>query len=542
MGRLRDLLLAALGTGLVVHAQNPPANLIIDVQANRHAIKPEIYGVAFATPEQLRDLNVPLNRSGGNNASRYNWKLNADNRGADWYFQSLPDSSAEPNERLHTFITKTREGGAEPMLTIPMIGWVAKLGPERAKLASFSQTKYGRQTNDDWRGFMDAGNGILREANGGARPFVENDPNDANIPNSPEFQAQSIRSLMDRWGTASSGGPRYYHLDNEPSIWHESHRDIQPTGATMEETLASIKDYAAAIKSADPAAIVMGPEEWGWNGYLWSGYDLQYSKGTARRWVFPDRARHGDMDYIPWLLEQLKADGRHLLDIVTVHYYPQGGEFSNDVSTATQLLRNRSTRSLWDPEYVDQSWIRDNVMLIPRLRNWVNAHYDPGTPIGITEYNWGAENHINGATAQADVLGILGREGVDLAARWMTPASATPAYKAIQMYRNYDGQHSTFGDVSVSVDSSSDPDNLAAFAAQRTSDGALTVMVISKVLAGETEVNLTVSKAQLTGAASAYQLTSANTITKLSDVAAQESRFSFRVPAQSITLLVLPMR
>ena len=44
----------------------------------------------------------------------------------------------------------------------------------------------------------------------------------------------------------------------------------------------------------------------------------------------------------------------------------------------------------------------------------MNTYY-PGTPIGITEYNWGAEDHINGATAQADILGIFGREGLDMA-------------------------------------------------------------------------------------------------------------------------------
>ena len=86
-----------------------------------------------------------------------------------------------------------------------------------------------------------------------------------------------------------------------------------------------------------------------------------------------------------------------------------------------QLRRNRSTRSLWDPAYVDETWINDRVQLVRRLRNWVNAYY-PGTAIGITEYNWGAENHINGATTQADIYGIFGREGLDMAARWTTPA------------------------------------------------------------------------------------------------------------------------
>jgi hypothetical protein len=538
MGRLRDLLFAALGAGFAVHAQNPPASIVVDVQSRRHAIKPEIYGLAFANPDQLRDLNVPLNRSGGNSNSRYNWQVNADNRGADWYFQSLPDASPEPSERLHTFIAKTREGGAEPMITIPMIGWVAKLGPERKKVASFSQAKYGQQTDVDWRGFNDAGNGILRESNG-ASPLIENDPSDANVPNSPAFQAESVRALMTKWGASANGGVRYYHLDNEPSIWHESHRDIQPTGATMEETFAAIKNYATAIKSVDPGAIVMGPEEWGWNGYLWSGYDLQFSRGAGHKALYPDRARHGDMDYIPWLLEQLKVDGRRLLDIVTVHYYPQGGEFGNDVSTATQLLRNRSTRSLWDPEYVDQSWIRDTVMLIPRLRKWVDEHYFPGTPIGLTEYNWGAENHINGATAQADVLGILGREGVDLAARWTTPETSSPAYNAIKLYRNYDGKKSTFGDVSVGVDGSNDPDNLSAFAAERTSDGSVMLMVISKVLSGETNVQVSLKNSIVTGHAEVFQLDSRNAITQLADLEINDSNFSWSAPSQSITLFVI---
>ena len=94
-----------------------------------------------------------------------------------------------------------------------------------------------------------------------------------------------------------------------------------------------------------------------------------------------------------------------------VHYYPQGGEFGNDTSSAMQLPRNRSTRSLWDPNYVDQTWINDRVKLIPRLRSWVNTTITPERRSAITEYNWGAEGHINGATAQADIYGIFGREG-----------------------------------------------------------------------------------------------------------------------------------
>jgi PKD repeat protein len=178
-------------------------------------------------------------------------------------------------------------------------------------------------------------------------------------------------------------------------------------------------------------------------------------------------------------------------------------------------------------------------MLIPRLRNWANTYYYAGTPIGITEYNWGAESHINGATTQADILGIFGREGLDLAARWTTPDATTPTYKAIKIYRNYDGNKSTFGDVSVSA-TGPNPDNVAVFAAQRTSDNALTVMVISKYLSGNTPVSVNLANFTPLGTAQVYQLTSANAITRLADLTLSGATAAFTAPPQSITLLVLP--
>jgi PKD repeat protein len=161
-------------------------------------------------------------------------------------------------------------------------------------------------------------------------------------------------------------------------------------------------------------------------------------------------------------------------------------------------------------------------------------------PIGITEYNWGAEAYINGATTQADILGIFGREGLDLGTRWTTPDASTPTYKAIKMYRNYDGAKSAFGDVSVSA-TGPNPDNVAAFAVQRTSDGALTVMVIGKYLSGTTPVTVNLANFSGTGTAQVYQLTASNTISRLSDLSVIGSALSFTAPAQSITLLVLPL-
>ena len=108
----------------------------------------------------------------------------------------------------------------------------------------------------------------------------------------------------------------------------------------------------------------------------------------------------------------------------------------------------------------------------------------------------------------------------------------------MKMYRNYDGNRSTFGDTSVQA-SVPNPDNLAAFAAVRTSDGALTVMVITKVLSGSTPVTMSLANFSGNGTAQAWQLTAANTIARLTDLSYTGS-LSTAVPAQSITLFVLP--
>jgi PKD repeat protein len=536
MRRLARAALLVLAATLPARAQNSPVAITVDAQASRRPIDPRVYGVAHADAAAIADLNVPLNRHGGNPTSRYNWQLNADNRAADWYFESIGYASGTPGEVGDTFVQASRSAGAEPMLTIPTLGWVATLGANRAKLASFSIARYGAQTDRDAQWFPDAGNGVW--TNG--QYVSPNDPNDASVPVDSLFQQGWVRHLVDRWGTATAGGLRYYILDNEPSIWHATHRDVHPVGATMEEVRDRMLEYAARVKDVDPAAVVVGPEEWGWSGYTLSGYDQQW--GAANGWSnLPDRAAHGGADYLPWLLDQLRQrdaqSGRRSLDVFSVHFYPQGGEFSDDTSTAMQLRRNRSTRALWDPAYVDETWIADRVQLVPRLRAWVNAGY-PGTQIGLTEYNWGAEGHMNGATAQADVLGILGREGLDVAARWTTPAPSTPAYKAIKLYRNYDGFDSAFGDTSVAV-TGPNPDVVAPFAAVRARDGALTVMVVVKSLTGTTSATLDLQNFTAGGAAQVWQLAS-NAITRQADVPLSGGRLTTTLPPQSVTLFVVP--
>ncbi|MBV9497130.1 MAG: fibronectin type III domain-containing protein [Acidobacteria bacterium] len=536
----RFLFLASLLSALPLLAANPAVTINVNGAANRHAIDPRIYGSAWATQAQVADLGLTLNRWGGNAVSRYNWAFSTANRCKDYYFENVPDdvSSGDGSngKSADDFIQATRNGGAEPVMTVPLMGLLPK---DRSYRCGFSIAKYGAQDENDAQWRPDCGNG----KQGGNRMLHVNDPLDTAASFTATHQANWIQHLVATWGAAGAGGVRYYSLDNEPSLWSFDHWDVHPDGSTYDEVWAKMAEYGAAIKAKDPGAKLTGIEEWGWSGYFMSGKDQEHGDNA-------DRLAHGNKPYIDWLLDQAKQyeidHSVRVLDVAAVHFYPQSGEFSDDVSSSQQQRRNRSTRSLWDPTYTDESWIGGTesggakVRLIPRLKEWVTNHY-PGTEIGITEYNWGAESHINGATAQADILGIFGREGLNMGVRWTTPPTGSLVYNAMKMYRNYDGAHSKFGDTSVSA-SGPNPDSVAAFAAVRSSDSALTVMIVSKALSGDTPATVSLAGflPHRTAAGKRWQLTSTNTIAHLGDVALASNALSLTLPAQSITLLVIP--
>jgi len=524
-------------------AQNAPATVSVDANAGRHAISPDIYGFAFGSKSDLAATNFTMNRSGGNGTSTYNWQINAANHASDWYFESILDPPETAGYDGDNFITQTRAAnvGAQPLLTIPMVNYLAKLGTGGATLWSFSIAKYGAQTGSDPYQH-DAGNGISAAT---GKPIAGNNPLDANTPNSVSIQQAWVQHLINTWGTANNGGLKYYIMDNEPSLWSSTHRDIHPAPETYSELYNDYLTYAGAVRAQDPNAWIVGPEEWGWWAMFLSGNDQQNGIGAAGS----DYNTHNQTYYYPWLLQQLhtyyQSTGKQLLNVLSAHYYPQELANSDDDSLSGQLIRNQSTRVLWDPTYVDPSWLNQVginggiVNLIPTLKGWVNQYY-AGLQTAITEYNWGDEANLNGATTQADVLGIFGREGLDVATRWTVPLNPSPTYLALEMYRNYDGKLSPFGDTSVSA-AVANPDYLSSFAAVRSSDGALTVMVINKQQ-GSTPVTVSLANFGTTGTAQAYRISSATqtSITPLGSVPIANNAIAATVPSQSITLFVIP--
>ncbi len=536
-------------------AQNPPS-LSVDAAAYRHPISPDIYGINDYGDNGLARLTpVGVRRWGGDATSRYNWLLDTYNSANDYFFENFAysnPSTALPNgSEFDRFVETGLITGTKRIGTVPMLGWLPK---SRDFGCSYRVSKYGPQQKTDMYQ-PDCGNGLLPD---GKTPIV-NDPNDVSQPVDQTFAQQWIAHVISRYGTAARGGVQVWSLDNEPEYWDGVHTDIHPSRTTYDEMLSRGQTYAAAIKAADPSASVTGPVAGGWPGMFYSATDFYSGYGTGPNYVFYgnpiDRNAHGGIPLVEWYLQQMaqyEADhGVRLLDYVDVHAYiaPNNIGFATTSTPAEDTLRLTSTRVFWDPNYAAPDGSTPSATmpngeppyLVPRMKKWVAADY-PGTKTAITEYNWGMLNDITGAIAQADILGIFGREGLDLATLWGPPDPTAnppdPGIFAFEIFGNYDGAGSRFGETSVAA-TTTDPDQVSIFAAQR-SDSALTILVLNKTTAA---VNTAVSLANFSaaGTAQVFQYSAANlaAIERVSDVAVN-GVVSMTFPARSMTLLVLP--
>lgn len=483
----------------------PPAAVTVSVDpaAARRAIDPNIYGVSFGADAQHADLRYPIRRWGGNTTSRYNFQFDVDNRGRDYFFQHIASgdgSNLPDNSTANQFIDATAASGGETLLTIPTLGWVGK--DAREKDWSFSIAQYGAQTVNECSFYgpnppfwcsIDSGNGICTggpncgPANGdGIRFIVGNDPLDTSKPAPPAYATAWVTHLRTRHGAANDGGVKHFALDNEPMLWNSTHRDVHPTAATFDEVWQSGRDRAIAIKTLEPDAVVFGPVTWGWCDFWTSAADAQ----AGDCFEGPDRTAHGGLAFVEWYLQQVCAtpgpNGARLVDVLDLHYYPQGGvdglevEPDDDGDAAVQARRLRSLRELYDPTWTAESWIGETAYpitnLLPRARAAIDT-YCPGTQLALTEYKWGPDDGLTGALAQAEALAIFGREGVDYAMRWIAPDVGSLAEDAFRMYLDYDGANARV--VGDSVAAATDAPQVVNAYAVDQADGVTFVLLFN---------------------------------------------------------------
>jgi hypothetical protein len=455
------------------NAPGVPARFSVDCKTASTPISPYIYGIAFSAMHEYQSnhqwkLGASIRRWGGNPTSRYNWELgNAWNTAADYYFRNV-DYVGRDDFTWKSFLTVNREHQVGTALTLPTIGWVAK----DTKSFSYPTDEFGPQQDVD-PDVKKAGNG--KKKNGS---WIE--PGAAtrtSIVAPPDFIGSWVKAIR-AFEPPGERSVNLYMLDNEPALWHDTHHDVHPQPLSYDELLDRTIRYGTAVRQADPQALIAGPAEWGWPAYFFSALDAD--KGFQRK---PDRRAHGDVPLIEWYLAQLKAHeaktGVRVLDVLDLHYYPQGNGIGVDTDgntdAQTNALRIRSTRSLWDPTYTDESWIKEKIELLPRMKRWVDTHY-PGLKLSIGEWSFGAERHPSGGIALAEALGRFGQSGLWSAFYWTYPPEGSPAFWAFRAYRNYDGEGAVFQKNSLP---SLGPEGSSLFAAKSDDGQTLTLVALN---------------------------------------------------------------
>jgi len=432
-------------------------------------INPLIYGIAVEIMHDDKDaflwrMGATARRWGGNTSTRYNWQLgDAWNTANDWFFENVVYASS-PSYSYASFLRDDAAHHVASALTIPMIGWVAK----DTTSVGFPRAIFGGDMSFD-PGKPEAGNGVKN-----GKPIAPGPPTQTCTEASPAFMQRWVEAIRRGDGARGARSVDEYILDNEPALWSSTHRDVHPEPLGQDELLSRTIAYASAIRAADPDAVIAGPAEWGWTNYLYSAKDS--STGVTLR---PDRRAHGDAPLVAWYLKKLKEEedrtGKRLLDVLDLHFYPQAKGVYGSSAKGKRIgaLRIRSTRALWDPAYVDESWIAEPVMLIPRMRKWVAENY-PGRGISIGEWNFGGEDDMSGAIAIAEALGRFGQEELTSAYYWTYPKEASPGFWAFRAYRNFDGKGGRFEDLSLPTTA----DAGTSLFASRSQDGARVVLVL----------------------------------------------------------------
>jgi len=444
------LILLALTTPAL--ADPPVVHFLIDPTADVKPISPYIYGINEPITPDFS--GATLTRLGGNRWSAYNWTNNASNAGNDYHFQNDGYLRGDdvPGGAMIPGIQNAKGHHAAIILTVPMAGYV-----------SADKTPGGDVRNSGPDYLTSRFRPIAAEKHG---PFTLTPD-----PNSPVvFEDEFVN-----WAKTQSDSPIWFMLDNEPDIWAETHAEIHPDPPTYAEMARKTIEFSTAIKNVDPNTLIFGPANYGWNGYV----------------TFQNAPDRNGRDFQEFYLSQMAAAehevGHRLLDVLDVHWYPEvraGGVRITDPSTLPSVAtaRIQAPRSLWDPDYLESSWIANNlrepIRLIPRLMDKIARNY-PGTKLSISEYNYGGGNDISGALAEADVLGIFGREGVFAACEWPLHRREPFIAAAFRMFRDFDGQGATFGDTSVHAQTD-DVADTSVYGATDSQTHQMTAVAINK--------------------------------------------------------------
>ena len=500
----------------------------IDATSTGHAISPLIYGInpggiACSNP------NAPfgLCRLGGDRWSTYNWETNASNAGAPLCFQNdaALGASDEAGKSVTDLVSEASTRGAAALLTLPMLDYVA--ADKDAGTPAPDCSGDVRKSGDDYLDTRFKANVAVK----GAALVATPDTSDDSV-----YEDEFVAFVKAAAGSANV----LFALDNQPGLWGTTQAVVHPAAPTYAEVVARNVTYAKMLRDVWPEAPISG-----YVGYGWTDFEsLQNSPDASTEGRFLDY-------YLGAVADASESDGRRLIDYLDVHWFPEvyaGPSFEritdNTTTPAVVAARLQAPRSLWDPSYVEDSWItRDSlggqpIRLVRWLKERIAANY-PGTKVAISEWNYGGGTDVSGALAAADALGIFGREDVGLAA-WKSLAGDDPfVLGAFRMFRNYDGAGAAFGDVSLPAASDA-IERASVYASADTQTPGRVVIIAINRSESELDATLSIETTATFMSAATYVLTSASATPSAGAplTTTTANQFAYALPPYSVSVVV----
>ena len=521
---------AATLTGSVTITDPPPpttATVTIAVDAaNTHPISPWIYGGNFYQDWASKARNLTIDRMGGNRWTAYNWENNASNSGADWGPYSNDNylgGGTTPAEAVRSVIAADRTRGNASIFTVQMQGYVS------ADTNGLVTINYPSHLASRFKQV------VFKKPIATAGAFTTTpSTTDASVYMDEFVWAlnQKIPGLY-----TDPVNPTFLILDNEPELWPSTHPEIQQTPITVADYLAKTIALTKAIKDVAPGAKTFGPVHYGYNGILNWQNTTSYTFSSS--YWFTDK-------YLDDMKAASTADGRRLLDVYNFHWYSEAqGDGTRVIAligptlTDTQIQAIvQSPRSLWDPTYTEDSWVAQSlggpVRIVARLQEKIAARW-PGTGLAITEWANGGGNHIAGAIAVADNLGVFGQQNLFMASMWPDGAATNHSfdYAGFKMYRDFDGALGTFGDICLPTVSSNTSKVSAYVSRDSVIPGRHVIVAINR---SNTAQTVGFTGLNLAGTARLFRMTGASTTPSAAGTATVDlANWLLSLPAYTIT-------
>ena len=504
-------------------------SVTVDTDRDIKKISPYIYGINDIG--DLRNISPTVIKQTGVSLSTYNWETNYSNSGiagmntndislvddypsSKWSTPALYADKLAARSRMYNIPVK--------LITLPMMGYVA----------ADSMGIVSRDDSTRWHEIK----------------FNKNDTylNNPDTDDETVYIDEYVSFIVNRFGSSSEGGINGYFLDSEPDKWSENFPVIDREPVTFAELVDRSAELANAVKAIDSNAFVFGPSLSGLKGCI----DLGNKSGRAA--ADPQNEYSWFVDYYLSEMRAKSAEaGYRLLDVFDVHYYteaqtPLGVEVLTGTDDFSNAFRMQAVRTLWDSDYTEASNVvmmyKQFTPVIPTLQASIRMNY-PKTRLSFSEYDFGGGGNMSGAIAETDALGTFASQEVYLAC--LAPRSEEYPFQkaALNLFTNYDGNGSGFGDHLVYADNGNDSMSSVYAAVDSDEPDVLRIIVTNKQMVNTKDFEIELNSDEFTyELENVYAINSSDASINETDLEGfenEDNKISFTADTLSVYMLVL---